>query len=50
MGRQALSVVQQNRGVVKTNLSLIGQVLNRQQYAHNSLSPKVDSSVKAHIS
>jgi 3-deoxy-D-manno-octulosonic-acid transferase len=50
MGRQALSVVQQNRGVVKENLRLIGQLPIRQHDSLGPVSPSVASSVKAQIS
>ena len=50
MGRQALSVVQQNRGVVKENLRLIGQLPIRQHGSLGPMSPSAASSVKAQIS
>lgn len=50
MGRQALAVVQQNRGVVKKNLGLIGQLSIRQHLSSGSVPPCVDSSAKAHLS
>ena len=50
MGRQALAVVQKNRGVVKENLRLIGQLRIRQQGSLGPGSPRVVSSVKAQIS
>jgi 3-deoxy-D-manno-octulosonic-acid transferase len=50
MGRQALSVVQQNRGVVKENLRLIGQLPIRQHGSLGPVSPSAASSVKAQIS
>jgi 3-deoxy-D-manno-octulosonic-acid transferase len=50
MGRRALSVVQQNRGVVKENLRLIGQLPIRQDDSLGPVSPNVASSVKAQIS
>lgn len=50
MGRHALSVVQQNRGVVQKNLRLIGQLPIRQRDPLCSMSPSTASSVKAQIS
>jgi len=50
MGRQALSVVQQNRGVVKENLRLIGQLPIRQHSSLGPMSPSAASSVKTQIS
>jgi 3-deoxy-D-manno-octulosonic-acid transferase len=50
MGRQALSVVQKNRGVVKENLRLIGQLPIRQPGSLGLVSPSAASSVKAQIS
>jgi 3-deoxy-D-manno-octulosonic-acid transferase len=50
MGRQALSVVQQNRGVVKKNLRLIGQLPIRQQSSLSPIPSSAASSVKAQIS
>jgi len=50
MGRQALSVVQQNRGVVKENLRLIGQLPVRQHGSLGPMSSSAASSVKAQIS
>ena len=47
IGRQALAVVQKNRGVVKENLRLIGQLPIRQHGSLGSVSPRVVSSVKA---
>ncbi len=49
MGRQALSVVQQNRGVVKEYLRLIGQLPIRQHGSLGLVSPSVASSTKAQI-
>ena len=50
MGRQALAVVQQNRGVVKENLRLIGQLPIRQHGSLGPMSPSAASSVRAQIS
>jgi 3-deoxy-D-manno-octulosonic-acid transferase len=50
MGRQALAVVQQNRGVVKENLRLMGQLPIRQHGSLGPMSPSADSSVRAQIS
>jgi 3-deoxy-D-manno-octulosonic-acid transferase len=50
MGRQALAVVQQNRGVVKKNLRLIGQLPIRQHGSLGPMSPSAASSVRAQIS
>ena len=50
MGRQALSVVQQNRGVVKESLRLIRQLPIRQQSSLGPISPSASSSVKVQIS
>ena len=50
MGRQALSVVQQNRGAVKENMRLIGQLPIRQHGSLGPVSPSAASSVKAQIS
>ncbi len=48
MGRHALSVVQANRGVVKKNLELIGQLLNSSgPTAHDSVYPHLDSSMQS---
>ena len=50
MGRQALAVVQQNRGVVKENLRLMGQLPIRQHGSLGPMSPSAASSAKAQIS
>lgn len=50
MGRQALAVIQQNRGVVKENLRLIGQLGIRQHGSLGPMSSSAASSVKAQIS
>jgi 3-deoxy-D-manno-octulosonic-acid transferase len=50
MGRQGLSVVQQNRGVVKENLRLIGQLPIRQTGSLGLVSPRAPSAVKTQIS
>ncbi|MGV7227681.1 MAG: 3-deoxy-D-manno-octulosonic acid transferase [Nitrospirales bacterium] len=50
MGRQALAVVQQNRGVVKENLRLMGQLPIRQHGSLGPMSPSAASSVRAQIS
>jgi hypothetical protein len=47
MGRQALSVIQQNRGVVKKNLRMIRQLtIHSGPTAHDSQHPGRDSSVE----
>jgi 3-deoxy-D-manno-octulosonic-acid transferase len=50
MGRQALSVVERNRGVVKENLRLIGRLPIRQHGSLGPMSPSAASSAKAQIS
>jgi len=50
MGRQALSVVERNRGVVKENLRLIGRLPIRQRGSLGPMSPSAASSAKAQIS
>ncbi len=50
MGKKALSVVEQNRGVVKKNLKMIKQLSIYQPMTPGLVSPSLDSSEKVHMS
>ncbi len=50
MGRKALLVVEQNRGVVKKNLKMIRQLSNHQSITQGLVSPSPDSCENVHIS